>query len=133
MARLQSQKRQGPPSDCPVEECLKFLAGAWTPKIIWFLQTGPRRFGDLRRDLGTISSKVLTERLREMERQGVVHRKVIPSSPPTVEYSLTPLGGEFGPVFEAMNKVAKKLLRIRKETEDLTFVKEEAAVGTLHQ
>lgn len=115
MAQLtRAPKRQGPPSDCPVEECLRFLAGAWTPKIIWFLQPGPRRFGDLRRDLVTVSSKVLTERLREMERQGVVNRKVIPSSPPTVEYSLTALGREFGPVFEAMNIVATKLKKIQK-------------------
>lgn len=126
---IRSPQRLGPPADCPVEECLRFLAGAWTPKIIWYLQSGPRRFGDLRRDLGTISSKVLTERLREMERQGVVHRKVNPTSPPTVEYSLTGLGGEFGPVFEAMSKVAKKLLKIQEYQR-----KEEISLGTtLHQ
>ncbi|MGE0617015.1 MAG: winged helix-turn-helix transcriptional regulator [Bacteriovoracia bacterium] len=115
--------------ECPVEECLKFLAGAWTAKIMWYLKNGPRRFGDLRRDIGKISSKVLTDRLREMERQGVVSRKVLPTSPPTVEYNLTELGHEFGPVFEAMLKVARKLKR-REEPAGATVTPPSVAAPT---
>ncbi|MCM2277414.1 MAG: helix-turn-helix transcriptional regulator [Oligoflexia bacterium] len=104
-----SSRREPPPAGCPLEECLKFLSGAWTHKIVWYLRDGPRRFGDLRRDLGTISSKVLTDRLREMERQGVITRTVLPTSPVTVEYALTELGHEFRPIFRAMIQVATKL------------------------
>lgn len=103
-----------PPSDCPLEECLRIISGAWTHKILWYLKNGPRRFGDLKRDLGKVSPKVLTTRLRELEDEGVIARKVLPTSPPTVEYSLTTAGHEFGPVLEAMVQVATKLRRIRK-------------------
>lgn len=99
------------PVDCPLKECLRFLAGAWTPEIMWYLREEPRRFGDLRRDLGTISSKVLTTRLRELEEQGVVNRKVMPTSPPTVEYSLTDLGRRFEPVLHVIAEVGRELKR----------------------
>ncbi len=101
--------REPPPEDCPLEECLSFLAGAWTPKILWYLHEGPRRFGDLKRDLGSVSAKVLTTRLRELEEREILVRKVIPTSPPTVEYRLTPLGLQFQPVLDAIVTVGSKL------------------------
>ncbi|MCM2323933.1 MAG: helix-turn-helix transcriptional regulator [Oligoflexia bacterium] len=94
---------------CPLDLCLKFLSGAWTHKIICNLRIGPRRFGELRRTLGTVSSKVLTERLREMEAHGVITRTVLPTSPVTVEYALTPLGHDFIPLFDGMRRVAPLL------------------------
>lgn len=102
-----------PPQDCPLEECLRFLAGAWTTKILWYLGDRPRRFGDLKRDLGTISAKVLTTRLRELEARGVVRRVVKPTSPPTVEYSLTTLGRKFSPVLDSIVEVGQALKRAR--------------------
>jgi len=107
---LVTSKRLPPPSDCPLDACLKLLAGTWTPKIIYYLQVGPRRFGELRRDLEHISTKVLTQRLRILEKQKVVKRRVLPTRPPSVEYSLTPTGKELGPVLDAMVAVAKKLI-----------------------
>lgn len=113
MAIRRSAPRNPPPKDCPLEEALQVLASTWTPKILWFLSEGPRRFGDLRRDLESISPKVLTERLRDLERNEIITRKVLPTSPPTVEYSLTGLGREFGPVLDAMEKVARRIRRTK--------------------
>jgi DNA-binding HxlR family transcriptional regulator len=90
-------------------ECMKLLGGAWTPNIIWNLSGGPRRFGELRADIPKISAKVLTARLRTLELKGVVARKVVDSSPPSVEYSLCELGRELIPVISAIVKVGEKL------------------------
>ena len=73
---------------------------------------GPRRFGELRRDLDPVSSKVLTAKLRALEAEGLVLRRVIDASPPQVEYALSARGRAFDPVFEAMVKVAAKLDRL---------------------
>jgi len=88
---------------------MQFLSGAWTPYIIWYLRERPRRFGDLKRDIGRISAKVLAGRLRELEEQGVVTRTVKPTSPPTVEYALTALGARLKPIVGAMAKVGADL------------------------
>lgn len=100
-------------SACPLEGCLKFLAGAWTPKILWYLRGEPRRFGDLKRDLGTCSAKVLTTRLRELEERALISRRVLPTSPPTVEYALTPLGGRLQPVLDAIAAVGSAMRKAR--------------------
>ena len=97
------------PHDCPLEDVLTLLAGAWTVQILWFLRAGPRRFGDLRRDLGRASTKVLANRLRVMQQHGLLEREVLPSTPPQVEYSLTPLSRELEPVLNSMEKVARQL------------------------
>ena len=104
-------RRVAPPENCPLDACLKILSSTWTTRILWFLNAGPRRFGDLRRDLGDISTKVLTERLRALEAHNVISRTALPTSPAQVEYSLTALGREFQPVLNAMISVAAKLGR----------------------
>ena len=96
-------------NDCPLEECLRLLNGAWTPKILWYLSTETKRFGDLKRDLGNISAKVLTTRLRELEDLDVLRREVLPTSPPTVQYSLNELGRRLKPVLDAIAEVGKEL------------------------
>ena len=99
-----------PPSEgCPLTGCMALLGGAWTPNLVWYLSASPRRFGELRSDLPTISAKVLTSRLRDLEAKGVVSRTVLPTSPPSVEYALTDLGGELIPVIRAMVRVGTKL------------------------
>jgi DNA-binding HxlR family transcriptional regulator len=85
MIRPTPSKYGPPPSGCPVTEGLSFLSTTWTPDIFWFLRGEPRRFGDLKRDLAGISAKVLTDRLRELERHGVVQRTIKATSPETVE------------------------------------------------
>ena len=111
MIRHRPNKSGPAPAGCPLESSLKLLAGAWTPQILWYLRSEPRRFGDLKRDLGRISAKVLTTRLRELERRGVLARTVIPSSPPTVEYALTPLGDKLHPVLKAIADVGAEIQR----------------------
>ena len=73
-----------------------------------FLRTGPRRFGDLRRDLAKVS-KVLGNRLRVMQGHGLLERGVLWSNPPQVEYSLTQLSRELDPIPNSMEQVARRL------------------------
>ena len=117
MIRHRANKSGPAPMDCPLESSLKLLAGAWTPKILWYLQSEPRRFGDLKRDLGEISAKVLTTRLRELEKRGVLLREVKHTSPPTVEYTLTALGQKLNPILEAIAEVGKDLNKLEKKGE----------------
>jgi DNA-binding HxlR family transcriptional regulator len=90
---------------------MALLGGAWTPNLVWYLRGGPRRFGELRVDLAPISAKVLSARLRDLARKGVVSRAVMPTSPPSVEYALTPLGRELVPAIDAIVAVGARLKR----------------------
>lgn len=98
-----------PPPECPLGACLAVIGGAWTPNIIWYLRDGPRRFSELKDDIGKVSAKMLTQRLRRLEADGVVSRRVMPTSPPTVEYALTDLGAELKPAIEAIVEVGRRL------------------------
>lgn len=98
-----------PPASCTLTECMSVIGAAWTPNVIWYLRGGPRRFSELRLDIPPISAKVLTQRLRELEEKGVVRRNVLPTSPPSVEYELTPLGAELVPAIAAIVAVGEKL------------------------
>lgn len=77
---------------CPSRSVIKMLADKWTMLVIESLSSGPMRFGELRRQVGDVTQKMLTQTLRSLERDGLVLRVVYPSSPPSVEYSLTQLG-----------------------------------------
>ncbi len=103
-----------PPEKCPLTECLSIIGGAWTPNIIWYLSEHPRRFSELKSDISGISPKVLTDRLKRLEADGVVHREVMPTSPPTVEYSLTELGNELKPAIEAIADVGHRLKELKE-------------------
>lgn len=109
--KMRKNKVQRPPEACPLTECMAVLGGAWTPNVLWYLGAGPRRFSELRRDIPGISAKVLTTRLKELEARGVLRREVRPTSPPSVEYSLTELGRELIPAIEAIVEVGHKLKR----------------------
>jgi DNA-binding HxlR family transcriptional regulator len=99
-----------PLPSCPVTTCMALLSGAWAPNVIWYLSAHPRRFGELRVDIPKISARVLSARLRELESKGVVARRVMPTSPPSVEYELTDLGRELLPAIEAIIAVGTKLV-----------------------
>lgn len=103
------RKNRTPHPLCPLSDCLSFIGGAWTPNIIWYLSSGPRRFSELRADIPLVSAKVLTQRLREMEERGILSRAVMNTSPPSVEYALTELGLEFMPVIQAIAEVGQRL------------------------
>ena len=88
---------------------MSILGGAWTPNIIWYLGQGPRRFTELKQDIAGVSAKVLSARLRKLHSAGVILRDVMPTSPPTVEYRLSPLGSELKPAIEAIVDVGHRL------------------------
>ena len=88
---------------------MKVLAGAWTPHVIWNLRAGPRRFNELKIDIPAISAKVLSARLRELQDRGVIVRRVLDTSPPSVEYQLTDLGALLVPALEAIAEVGFRL------------------------
>jgi DNA-binding HxlR family transcriptional regulator len=94
---------------------MQFLKGAWTPNVIWYLRAEPRRFSELMADIPGVSPKVFTARLKRLELDGIVIRQVMPTSPPTVEYSLTDLGHELTPAIDAIVQVGHKLKRRRAE------------------
>ena len=87
---------------CPAEFTLTLIGGRWKIPLLFHLQIGSRRFSELARALKGVTQKVLTQQLREMERDGLVARKVYAQVPPRVEYSLTDLGLSLRPVVEAM-------------------------------
>jgi DNA-binding HxlR family transcriptional regulator len=93
---------------CPAEETLDLIEGRWKVLILWYLFPGIKRFSELRRHLGGITQKILTQQLRQMERDGLIQRKVYAEVPPKVEYSLTPLGKSLRPVVSAMCKWGEK-------------------------
>jgi len=99
--------------NCPLLACMKFLGGAWTPNILYYLKSGPKRFSELKNDISNISAKVLSQRLKRLQADELVVRTVVPTSPPIVEYALTELGRELKPAIEAIVRVGEKLKRRR--------------------
>ena len=85
-----------------MQKAAKVLDGKWTILLIRDLLGSPRRYSELKRSLAGISPRMLASRLRSLEKQGVVHRKVYPTVPPQTEYSLTDLGRRLYPVIGAM-------------------------------
>ena len=97
--------------DCPTRRALDLIADKWTALIVSLLGERPHRFNDLRRSVGGISQKVLTERLRDLERDGLVWRRVYDSVPPSVEYGLTPLGVTLHEPLDAVAHWAERHIR----------------------
>ena len=88
----------------PVETTLILIGDKWKVLILRDLLQGTRRFGELKKSIGSVSQKVLTAKLRDMEENGLVHREVYAEVPPKVEYSLTELGQSLRPILDAMWK-----------------------------
>jgi DNA-binding HxlR family transcriptional regulator len=87
---------------CPVEATLNFLDGKWKGVILFHLMDGTLRFNELRRKLPSVTQRMLTKQLRELEDSGVISRTVHPVVPPHVDYALTPLGQTLKPVISAL-------------------------------
>lgn len=87
---------------CPVEVTLMMLNSKWKVLIIRELLTGTKRFGELKKSVGTITQKVLTSNLRDMEELGIVERKVFAQIPPRVDYTLTDVGYSLAVVLDSM-------------------------------
>ncbi|MEG3438108.1 helix-turn-helix domain-containing protein [Pannus brasiliensis CCIBt3594] len=92
------------PSTCPAEFALKAIGGRWKLLILRLLFEGVKRFGELQKELPGISQKVLTQQLRELEIDGIIHREVYPQIPPKVEYSLTQIGESLQPIIWQLHR-----------------------------
>src|SRR5215472_4702179 len=95
--------------DCPVRVALDVIGGKWKPVIVFHLLAGTRRFGELRKLMAEATQKMLTQQLRELERDGIVARKVYRQVPPKVEYSITAFGKTMNPVMSELCKWGEQL------------------------
>ncbi|MFH7808234.1 MULTISPECIES: winged helix-turn-helix transcriptional regulator [unclassified Acinetobacter] len=88
---------------CSVEAAIGILDGKWKSIILWHLLTEDTlRFGEIRKRIPNVTQRMLTNQLRELEEDGMLHREVYPQVPPKVEYSLTPLGRSLRPILLAL-------------------------------
>ncbi len=95
---------------CTVELTLQVIGGKWKPIILYHLgRDGTRRFSELKREMPNVTRKMLTQQLRELESDGLVHREVYAEVPPRVEYSLTELGTSVMPVLESLTAWGRTL------------------------
>lgn len=90
------------PEECSVRAALSVIGGKWKPVIARYLFEGTKRYGELRKSMPDVTQKILTQQLREMERDGIVARTVYESIPPKVEYSLTEYGMTLQPILKAL-------------------------------
>ena len=96
----QAEKKELPA--CPVETTLTLIGDKWKVLILRDLMPGTKRFGELKKSIGSVSQKVLTAQLRDMEKNGLLTRTVYAEVPPRVEYTLTDLGKSLKPILDAM-------------------------------
>ncbi|MEG4072449.1 helix-turn-helix domain-containing protein [Microcoleus sp. Pol14C2] len=101
---MQVQEAKVDRANCPVERTLEVIGGRWKVLILRELFQGVKRFNELQRAVNGITQKMLTQQLREMESDGIVHREIYLQVPPKVEYSLTPLGESLKPIINAMHE-----------------------------
>lgn len=103
---------------CEKELTLSIISGKWKVVILWHLGVeGPHRFSELQRLFPKISHKILTNQLRELMEDGIVHREVFPETPPKVEYSMTELGMTLLPIVEMMYEWGKReWIKLKKKT-----------------
>jgi DNA-binding HxlR family transcriptional regulator len=95
-------------SDCPVRDVLDRVGDKWSVLLVGSLADGPQRFSALAREVPDISRRMLTETLRNLERDGLLTRTVFPTKPPSVTYELTPLGRELMGVMAPLIRWADK-------------------------
>lgn len=88
---------------CPISPLIDVVFSRWTTPILWVLQHhGPQRFNEIRRHLGSVTAKVLTQRLRQLERDGLVTRTYVAAVPPRADYAITDLGLSLSPTFRML-------------------------------
>ncbi|HZT38539.1 MAG TPA: helix-turn-helix domain-containing protein [Bryobacteraceae bacterium] len=104
-----SARKKSDPQVCPVKTAVGALGGKWKPLIVYYLRFGTRRFSELRRLIPEATQQMLTQQLRQLERDGVVKRTVYPEVPPKVEYALTPLGRQLEPILDLLERWGKNL------------------------
>lgn len=112
---------------CPVETTLELIGGKYKALILWHLSDGKLRFSELRKVITGATPKMLTQQLRELESQDLVHREVFPVIPPKVEYSLTELGKSLMPVLFAMRDWGAGYMRSRNLEPSCFMMRKKAA------
>ncbi|MDR1235324.1 MAG: helix-turn-helix transcriptional regulator [Mycoplasmataceae bacterium] len=95
---------------CPVTATISLIGGKYKPVILWYLTKGTTRYGELKRYIDNATPKMLTQQLRELEKDKLIVRKVYPVVPPKVEYSLTTFGETISNVMKEMYKWGKNYL-----------------------
>jgi DNA-binding HxlR family transcriptional regulator len=108
MSRHPSPPRRCQPVPVEVREAASLLERRWQLSIIYAAISGALRFNEFADAIAGISPRMLSERLRDLESAGLIERTVLPTSPPTVEYRLTPRGRRLGPVIDAMRAYAEE-------------------------
>lgn len=93
---------------CPLQNTLKILGGKWKLVIIHNLDSKPHRFNDLKRTIGAISTKVLSDQLKDLEKDKFITRTTLPTNPPQVEYALTVKGKSLLPIIKKLHEWGKK-------------------------
>ncbi|WP_328872428.1 helix-turn-helix transcriptional regulator [Streptomyces sp. NBC_00287] len=102
-----------PENACPIAPVVDIVFSRWTTPILWALhEFGRQRFVELERRIATITPKVLTQRLRQLERDGLVIRTYHPEVPPRVEYEISELGRSLAPLFSALSEWSVNLERV---------------------
>lgn len=102
------------PADCPMVKTINLIGGKWKPVILHMLCEGTLRFGEIKKQIPPVSQKMLTQQLRELEADGIVHRQVYAEVPPRVEYSMTELGNTLKPVLQGLYAWGQRLQEIQK-------------------
>ena len=113
---------------CPVGATLDLIGGKYKALILWHLAEGTLRFSELRKAVPNATPKMLTQQLRELEADELLHREVYPVIPPKVEYSLTELGRSLMPILVAMRDWGAGYLRNNKDQEPCCFMMEKDPV-----
>ncbi|GHO99475.1 transcriptional regulator [Reticulibacter mediterranei] len=106
-SRSITQKIENEGTMCPSFQALDMVMDKWTPKVLFLLQDGPMHYMQLKRQVGGSTQKMVTQTLRKLEKEGLVTRTVYPTSPPTVEYALTPLGEMLQSAFQELLQWAR--------------------------
>lgn len=107
--------------DCPVGTTLDLIGGKYKALILWHLSSNTMRFSELHKQVNNATAKMLTQQLRELESDNLIHREVYPVIPPKVEYSLTELGRSLLPILVAMRDWGAAYLR-SKDVESCCFM-----------
>ncbi|WP_436777778.1 winged helix-turn-helix transcriptional regulator [Yinghuangia sp. YIM S09857] len=110
-----TRRRAADPGVCGVTAAIGVVDGKWKTALLWMLETGPRRPGELRRELPGLTEKVLADALREMREDGLVHREVHDVLPPKTVYSLTDLGRELSEALAPLSDWGHRLMDLRAQ------------------
>jgi DNA-binding HxlR family transcriptional regulator len=94
---------------CALDVTMDYIAGKWKTVVLWYLRKGKKRYGELRKHIPDITEKMLSIQLKQLEKDGIVLRKMYPEIPPRVEYSLTRFGKTLIPVVESIARWGRNL------------------------